>query len=116
MGILIFVLYIFFSCTGMLLIKMGAENFHVGMTDLRITAGFDIFFCIGAVFYIISFMLWVLLFQRLNLSYIAPLATGVSNIVILALAVFFLREKLNLYQYIGVGTIILGVFLLNMKN
>jgi len=100
----------------MLLIKIGSENFHVGMTDLKITAGFDIFFCIGALFYIISFMLWVLLFQRLNLSYIAPLATGVSNVVVVVLAVVFLKEKISLYQYIGIGVIIAGVFLLNIKQ
>lgn len=112
-----FAILIYLCCTvgGLTLVKIGAENnnfiFNSGFFNLSLSYST----LIGLVLYIISFIMWIVIVQKFNLSYIQPLTTGLSYILIILASIFILKESISLFQWIGLGFILIGVVFMNIK-
>ena len=62
--------------------------------------------------YLISFLLWQKLLVTFDLSYIVPITTGISQIIILLLGVLFFKEQINWVGVVGVIITIIGITLI----
>lgn len=68
----------------------------------------------GSIAYIFVVLLLIYTLKFTNVIYINGMWDGISAIVESVLAIILLKEKLsNKYQYLGLGLIISGIFLLN---
>ncbi len=67
---------------------------------------------LGAVVYIAATVYWILLLKRFPLGLAYPLIIGFALLNSIVVSTVFLREGLTLLQMIGLGLMIVSVFLL----
>lgn len=114
-NILLVVIYLLLSNIGLLLIKVGSSSNSFLISNRSIGVQLGYYSILGLFFYVLSFTIYFIVIQRFKLSYISPLISGISYIVIIILSFFFLQERISLYQWIGIGIILIGVVFMNIK-
>lgn len=70
---------------------------------------------IGYCCYIISFLLYTVVISKFDLSYIYPILGGITNIMIILIAILYFHERVTIFSLIGGAFIIVGVFFMNLK-
>jgi multidrug transporter EmrE-like cation transporter len=113
---LLFALYIVLSALGLLFIKIGGEDLLISVSSGIFNLQMNIKMLIGMAFYICSFLLFTYIMPKFNLTYIYPIASGILYIIIIITGVVFLREKVTLFQAIGMIIILLGLIVINIKK
>lgn len=108
---------VYLLCTvgGLTLVKVGAENNAFNMTSSFFNLQLSHTTLIGLILYIISFIMWIVIVQKFNLSYIQPLTSGLAYILIIAASIFILKESISLFQWAGIIFILIGVVLMNLR-
>lgn len=116
MIVLFFTLYVCSSVGGLLLFKIGSKNlkFGVGTNGFDISINWLVIF--GILLYMISFILWLIIVSKMNLSIAMPIQVGVVNILVLIVSTLVLKESVSITQWIGTVIIIGGLFLINWKG
>lgn len=113
MKIVLTVIYICLTTLGIFLMKLGGNSlsltFHNG---INFKIGFVTF--LGFLSYLCSFLLWQRLVVSFDLSYIVPITTGITQLVILLIGILFFKEQINTVGIIGVLFVILGVVLMTI--
>lgn len=113
--ILLVIVYLLLTVGALTLVKMGSESrFSVSGGIFSMVIDFKLI--IGLIMYIVSFLLYIGIISNFNLSYINPITTGISTVLIILSAVFILKEQITLFQYAGITLIILGVILANIRR
>ena len=104
----LFIIYVLFSASGLVLFKSGAEESAV----LSIF-GFSITFkmILGIVFYGVSFLLWLYIVIKLNLTFAMPLSVALVNLLVIIESCLILKEKVSVKQGIGIFIILIGVII-----
>ena len=115
MIIALFTLYILLSTTGMLLIKTGSSGTSFNISGGIFNVSINYILLIGMMLYIFSFILFIILVTKSNLSYIYPVSAGIINIVTFCLGVFVLKERYNMISIAGLICIVVGVMLMSIK-
>jgi len=64
----------------------------------------------GLTAYFISTLFWLYLISRVPLSFAYPMLS-LSYIIITVIAVVLFKEQINLYNWLGIGVIMLGLIL-----
>ena len=110
------IIYVLASAIGMVFIKKGGAgtSFILGKDKVQIQVSW-IILC-GIVFYLASFLLWMFILQLFNLTYISPVAYGITYIFIMIFSYLFLNETIRREQLIGVVFIVLGIFIASYKK
>ena len=88
----------------------------VGDSNLKIYARTNTLknLAIGIIAYIFVIKILIESFKRRNLIFTNAMWDAISTLISTLLAVFILKESLNNWQqWVGVGSIILGIMLLN---
>lgn len=107
------IVYLLFSTSGILLFKLGGNSLHFSFVKgIEFKVGYTTF--AGLCCYVISFILWQKLLATYDLSYIVPITTGISQIIILCFGLFIFNEKINWLGWLGIFFIIGGVILLTI--
>lgn len=116
MTIVIMLFYVGLSALALILMKSGTNKMSVGFQDgaLSLTLGSRLL--LGALLYIISFLLSLVLMQRLDLSFMYPLSAGIINLLVCILSVTVLKESIDITRWLGIGLITAGIVLMNLKR
>jgi multidrug transporter EmrE-like cation transporter len=116
MGFILLILFcILFSATGLILIKIGFNRFHFETYHLEEYRRFIKYayyhpeFILGLFLYIFSFLSWLILLSKKQLTYIFPIVTGLGYAGIITTSFFFLREEIDLFKVIGIILIGAGI-------
>ena len=112
----LFALYIACSAFGLVLIKSGGSDLKIGMDSGIFNLNISLKMLLGMLLYVCSFLLFVFIVPRFNLSYIYPLAAGILYVIITLISVLYLKEKLTAWQISGMFMILLGVIAINIKG
>jgi len=116
-NILLMILYIFLTVSGLILFKLGSnlskvETIANGILNLQIS--FTSILGIGC--YGVSFIIYLLLLSKNNVSFLFPVITGIVYICVLTASVFILKEKITTISIIGSFFILLGVIMIFYKG
>jgi small multidrug resistance pump len=113
MMIFLVVLEMIIAACAQLLLRYGAMQLQDRSLDLSIVLEpfRNIYIFSGLSLHALSFFLYIYILSKLNLNIVYPIATGGSIVVISLLAAFFLKERMNVLQVVGVFTIIAGIML-----
>ena len=112
-----FAVFIYLCCSvgGLTLVKVGAEHNNFALNPEFFNLSLSYATLIGLCLYVVSFVMWIVIVQKFNLSYIQPITTGLSYILIIAASIFILKESISLFQWIGLAFILIGVVFMNLK-
>lgn len=112
---IVIIIYAFLGSVGMYLIKLGAETTELSKVNSVLNFNVSLQTIAGFICYVASFLVYMYLISKYNLSYIIPLATAFLYIFILIISIFILKEPFTLIKGIGFFLILIGVILLNIK-
>jgi multidrug transporter EmrE-like cation transporter len=99
---------------GQLLIKAGSlelnqtQNLLSILTNIKLLAGIGLF---G-----FSFLTWIYILTKSNLSYAFPFAVGLGYVAIIALSVLVLKEPIAMTQRFGILFVGVGVILMSLQT
>ena len=103
------------SAAGLTLIKLGLGKETTLLLD---KGGFQLHLTWmlvgGALLYVISFLLSMVVMKGMNLSLFYPLSAGLIYIAVCVLSVLVLKEKISTTQLIGMAVILAGIIIMNI--
>jgi drug/metabolite transporter (DMT)-like permease len=102
------------GAVGQILLKVGANR--LGSINFNIEGLLSIiknyYIIIGLVLFGTSFLLWVKILTKNDLSYVYPMVS-ISYIIIILASRFLFNEPFTINKIIGIIAIICGVFIIN---
>ena len=109
------VAYIFFSVSGLVIIKIGANATEArGITIPMINLHLSTISILGIMCYGISFCIYMGVVANFSIGFIVPLLGGIVNILILVASAFVLQEGLETKSIIGALIVIIGIVVMNI--
>ena len=96
MRILMIVLYLIFTVSGLILMKKGGNAGTITFGGGEFGFNISWISLLGFICYIISFLLFtriIMMFE--NVSFISPLCNGIAQVMIMVASCIFLKEHLN---------------------
>ena len=111
MLVVLLLTYVILSSMGLVLFKLGTSSnvFALTIFGHNITLSWKMI--VGVIFYGISFLLWLYIVSKNNLTYIFPIQVALVNLFVVVESVILLNEKISLIQGIGILIIIFGVIM-----
>ena len=116
MKVVFVIIYLILTVSGLILMKKGGNAGKIGISAGEFNFSISLVSCLGFVCYIFSFLLYtriVMMFE--NLSYITPICTGASQIMILVASWLILKEQFTGLNIAGAALVIAGVIVMNLK-
>ena len=105
---LLFVLYIILSSTGLVIFKLGTTSTGFQIFGFTLTLKMLIgMFCYG-----MSFLLWLYIVSKVNLTIAMPLSVAFVNTLVVVESCIFLKEKIKAGQILGIFLVVLGVMIM----
>lgn len=104
---------VFLGAFGQILVKYGATRFSENLFNQGIlhsisTLITNIPVVTGAFLYGISFLIWIKVLSKVELSYAYPMVS-IGYIFVMVFSYFVFKENITLMRLIGVSFIIIGV-------
>lgn len=111
------VLYVFSAVLGSTLIKHGSsETMKPLFVAPFVNTSISLVSFVGIIAYGISFMAYVILLSRFDLSFISPLLVGFVYVLLMLTAFMIFKEDFTIIKIIGCGLILVGIVLILMKR
>ncbi|WP_373899624.1 SMR family transporter [Haloimpatiens sp. FM7315] len=107
---------VFLGAFGQILVKIGAPNLQLNFS------GINIFYSIldiiknlpvmmGIISYGLSFLLWIKVLSKVELSYAYPMVS-LGYVIVMIFSYFFFKENISFMRIAGTAFIIVGVILI----
>lgn len=111
------IVYLLLSASGLVFFKMGAETgFKVSIANGVFSFRVGGLSFLGIICYGCSFILYLGLVSKYNLSYLVPVTTGIMYVIILIASYVFFQEQITITHIIGCILVLAGVTLINIKK
>lgn len=107
-------LYVVLNSLGQLLIKAGSLELNQTQNLFSILANTKLLAGIGLFGF--SFLTWIYILTKSNLSYAFPFAVGLGYVAIIALSVLVLKEPISMTQRFGITLVGLGVIFMSWQT
>lgn len=112
-NILLIVLYVVFAVGGSTLIKYGSlEKVGAVFTLPVVNASFSLVSFFGIICYGLSFLLYILLLSKFDLSFISPVTVGIVYVLLMVTAVVVFKEHFTVLKTIGCVIILAGILMI----
>jgi len=113
--IVLFILYVGMSATGLFLMKTGSEGMSFELAKNFLKMEINLVLLLGMLFYLASFLLFIFIISKNDISYIFPISAGVLNIITFVLGAAVLKEQISGFSIAGLVLIVAGVVFMNLK-
>jgi len=113
MNIVLIALYVIFAVGGSTLIKYGSLSKVASLITLPIVnVSLSFTTLIGVLFYGLSFILYILLLSKFDLSFISPVTVGLVYVLLMITAVIIFKEDFTIVKTIGCAIILAGILMI----
>ena len=117
MNIILLIAYVTLSTSGATLIKYGGSDktntlFNVPVVNTEVS----LITLLGIFIYGVSFLTFIVLLNKLNMSYLVPVATGASYVLLMVASIAVFNEGFNLWKVFGCILILVGILLVIMNE
>lgn len=113
---IIFIIYVISSSLGMVLLKYGGKENLFQLQSSNLALKVNYFFLLGVILFFVSFVLWVIILQKFKLTFISPVAYGLTFIVLSFFSYILLDERVTIYNVLGAAIIIIGIVISYLGN
>ena len=107
--IIIFTCYVLLASSGLILFKSGSLNANLTLNIFGLAINYSVKMILGMLCNGFSFLLWMLIVSKMNLTIAMPLSVAIVNTLIVVESVLILKEKMAITQGIGIFIVIVGV-------
>jgi len=104
--------YVIGSTSGVVLLKLFFNSVHYESVDDLLSKIINVFFISGAALYIFSFLTWLYVLSKMNLSIAYPVSVTLSFVSIILVSTLFLREKFSWNLMIGAILCLIGIYII----
>lgn len=111
---ILFLIYIVLSSLGLILFKLGSKDLSVLFQSGAFSFSMSWIVLVGILCYLASFLLWLVIVSKSELSYIYPLSIACINIAILLGSHFILNESIGMKELVGTIIIIIGIIVMKI--
>ncbi|OPZ60106.1 MAG: 4-amino-4-deoxy-L-arabinose-phosphoundecaprenol flippase subunit ArnF [Deltaproteobacteria bacterium ADurb.Bin510] len=114
---LLIILSIILGAAGQIFLKLAADGCaeHTSNLDFYLSLAANHNTWLGALTYGLSFMLWLKVLARFELSYARPLV-GLSYVIVAALSLIVLGERPSALRWLGIGLVTAGVIVIGLEG
>lgn len=114
--VVLFAVYALLSAGGLVLFKLGGRDaaLELGRTGFSVSLSWKML--LGIFCYLCSFLLWLVIVSRTQLTFAMPLSVGVVNILVFLGSSRFLGEQITPTKILGLAVIVLGLFLISIPR
>jgi len=112
MGLII--IYFSLSISGLILIKLGGAGTSLSLESKLIKISLSPISLAGLASYMVSFMLWIVIIQLYDVSYIVPFSTGIITLLLFVSGIVFFKETFSFRKLVGLIFIVIGVTLIHV--
>ena len=116
MQIILVILYLVLTVSGLVLMKMGNNPGSIAIKDGTATFGISLISFAGLFCYLCSFLLFTRIVVMFDLSYIMPIVTGIVQILTLVASKVVFKENISVYGIVGASLVIIGIVVMNWKQ
>lgn len=117
MNIIFPILYVLCTVAGLILYKYGAtKEFGILFENGNLSIKVNIISIIGLILYLISFLLYILILPKYDITYIIPIVSTVTSILIFVSSIMFLKEPSSVIKWVGFAIMTIGVIIVNFKK
>lgn len=117
MNIALIVLYVIFAVGGSTLIKYGGLSKVASLFVIPIVhVSISLVSLLGILCYGLSFILYILLLNKFELSFISPVTIGIVYVLLMVTAVVVFSEQFTLAKIIGCTLILAGIMLVLLTS
>lgn len=110
-------LYLIFSLAGVFLFKIGCQKeFLVSVSTGIFSLHISLLSILGLISYVCSFLMYMFLISKFDMTYIVPVTTGITYILTFIFAVIIFKEAITVNKVLGSILILLGVLIINFKK
>ena len=102
------------SAAGVLILRDSLEGFQLRNFTTSSREAIPILF--GIFLYALSFVMWLVILSKVNVSIAYPVTIGLTLVFTLIGARLFLHEALSIRGMLGISMIIVGIFLGTTKS
>lgn len=110
--IILIVLYLIFSTAGLMLLKKSVIGADFISFQSYIQLLWNAKFVCGFFLYAFSFVVWIFLLSKKDLSYIFPIVVGLGYVLIMLAAVLILKENFTINKVFGAMLVGAGIILI----
>ena len=112
---ILLLLYTICTVGGLILFKYGAnQKFVFEISGQIININISFFSIVGLTLYLCSFILYIFILAKFDITYILPLISVFTTIGIYVLSIIVLNEPFNWFRLIGAVIIVFGAFVVNV--
>lgn len=116
MQYVVLAIYVLCSVSGLVCFKLGSmDELSLAVTRSSFSLHISWLSVLGLALYICSFLIYMGLVAKNDLSYLMPVVTGAVYILTLVSSVTVFKETMHVTQVIGSVLILAGVVLMNIK-
>ena len=117
LAMLIIILSIILGAIGQLFLKLAADGCsdRTGNLDFYLGLATNLNTWLGALAYGLSFMLWLKVLARYELSFARPLVS-LSYVIVAALSLVVLGERPSTLRWLGIGLVTAGVIVIGLEG
>lgn len=112
--IIMFILYVILASSGLVLFKLGSANANLKLIVFNMDISYSVKTIIGLLCYMCSFILWMLIVSKADLTFAMPLSVALVNTLVVIESIFLLKEKITITQGIGIFIVIIGVCIMTI--
>ncbi len=110
---ILIVIYVVLNSTAQILIKLGTlempeVNGIYDLLNFKLVTGVGLF---G-----MSFITWIYILSKNNLSYAFPFAVGLGYMTVIFLSIFVLKEAVTNLQLTGISLVWIGIILMSLHS
>lgn len=114
MNWIMIIIYAFCTVGGLIFFKYGSNKcFEVGFSSKNLLININIYSIIGLTLYVSSFILYMFILSKYDVTYIMPILSVFTTIGIYFMAIIFLNEPFSWYRFAGTLIIIVGALVVN---
>lgn len=104
-----FTCYVLLASSGLILFKLGSINNNLTLNVFGLSINYSVKMILGLLCYGFSFILWMLIVSKMNLTIAMPLSVAIVNTLVIVESCIILKEKITTIQGIGIFIVLFGV-------